>query len=70
MDASRLRAPAAAQAVNRRVVVAHTGTGVLLPAIAESVGAATAVWLAVYVPTTATPPTQQWALGLPARRGA
>lgn len=32
------------------VVVAHSGAGVLLPAIAEAVGGATAVWLAAYVP--------------------
>jgi hypothetical protein len=32
------------------VVVAHSGAGVLLPAIAEAVGAVAAVWLAAYVP--------------------
>ena len=44
---------AAAQAGNAGecpVVVAHSGAGTLLPAIAETVGAATAVWLAAYVP--------------------
>jgi hypothetical protein len=43
---------AAAQALagDPSVVVAHSGAGVLLPAIAEAVGAATAVWLAAYVP--------------------
>jgi hypothetical protein len=30
--------------------VAHSGAGVLLPAIARAVSAATAVWLAAYVP--------------------
>jgi len=45
---------AAAQAGNagaRPVVVAHSGAGVLLPAIAEAVSAVTAVWLAAYVNT-------------------
>lgn len=34
----------------RPVVVAHSGAGVLLPAIAETTGAAVAVWLAAYLP--------------------
>jgi pimeloyl-ACP methyl ester carboxylesterase len=44
---------AAAQAdrpADRRVVVGHSGAGVLLPAIAGAVRAAAAVWLAAYVP--------------------
>jgi Alpha/beta hydrolase family len=44
---------AAAQAGNtggHPVVVAHSGAGVLLPAIAGIVSAATAVWLAAYIP--------------------
>jgi pimeloyl-ACP methyl ester carboxylesterase len=47
---------AAAQAGNvgeRPVVVAHSGAGVLLPAIAGTVSAVTAVWLAAYVPDLA-----------------
>lgn len=38
---------------DRLVVVAHSGAGVLLPAIVEAVGAATAVWLAAYLPDLA-----------------
>jgi pimeloyl-ACP methyl ester carboxylesterase len=34
----------------RRVVVAHSGAGVLLPAIAGAAEASAAVWLAAYVP--------------------
>lgn len=37
----------------RPIVVAHSGAGVLLPAVAETVGAAMAVWLAAYVPDLA-----------------
>ena len=33
-----------------RVVVGHSGAGVLLPSIAEAAGASAAVWLAAYVP--------------------
>ncbi|WP_223830363.1 alpha/beta fold hydrolase [Nocardiopsis quinghaiensis] len=36
--------------VRHPVVVAHSGSGVLLPAIADAVGAAAMVWLAAYVP--------------------
>lgn len=43
----------AAQAGDGPVVVAHSGAGVLLPAIAGAAGAATAVWLAAYVPDLA-----------------
>jgi pimeloyl-ACP methyl ester carboxylesterase len=44
---------AAAQAgrpADRRVVVGHSGAGVLLPAVAGAVRASAAVWLAAYVP--------------------
>ena len=44
---------AAAQAgepADRRVVVGHSGAGVLLPAIADATRASAAVWLAAYVP--------------------
>ena len=34
----------------RPVVVAHSGTGVLLPAIAEALGARSLVWAAAYIP--------------------
>ncbi|KZB85618.1 alpha/beta fold hydrolase [Amycolatopsis regifaucium] len=34
----------------RPVVVAHSGSGVLLPAIAEALGARALVWLAAYIP--------------------
>jgi hypothetical protein len=47
---------AAAQAGNpagRRVVVGHSGAGVLLPAIAVATQASAAVWLAAYVPDLA-----------------
>jgi pimeloyl-ACP methyl ester carboxylesterase len=44
---------AAAQAGKGPVVVAHSGAGVLLPAIAGTVSAVTAVWLAAYVPDLA-----------------
>jgi pimeloyl-ACP methyl ester carboxylesterase len=37
----------------RPVVVAHSGAGALLPAIAEAADAATAVWLAAYIPDLA-----------------
>jgi pimeloyl-ACP methyl ester carboxylesterase len=33
-----------------RVVVGHSGAGVLLPSVAEAAGASAAVWLAAYVP--------------------
>ena len=49
-------AEAAAQAgqpAGRRVVVGHSGAGVLLPAIAEATGSAAAVWLAAYIPDLA-----------------
>lgn len=52
-DYARHAAAQADKAGDRPVVVAHSGAGVLLPAIAEAVGAATAVWLAAYVPDLA-----------------
>jgi hypothetical protein len=47
---------AAAQAgepAGRRVVVGHSGAGVLLPAIADATRASAVVWLAAYVPDLA-----------------
>ena len=43
---------AAAQvpACNRPIVVAHSGSGTLLPAIAQALDAAAMVWLAAYIP--------------------
>lgn len=52
-DYARHAAAQASEAGQRPVVVAHSGSGVLLPAIAEAVGAARAVWLAAYVPDLA-----------------
>lgn len=49
-DYARRAATQAGNAGTRPVVVAHSGAGVLLPAIAGMVSAATAVWLAAYVP--------------------
>jgi len=50
VDYARDSAAQAAQAGASPVVVAHSGAGVLLPAIAEAVGAVAAVWLAAYLP--------------------
>jgi len=52
-DYARHAAAQAGSAGEHPVVVAHSGAGVLLPAIAEAIGAATAVWLAAYVPDLA-----------------
>lgn len=52
-DYGRHAAASAGDAGERPVAVAHSGAGVLLPAIAEALGAATAVWLAAYVPDLA-----------------
>ena len=49
-DYARHAAAQAGNAGEHPVVVAHSGAGVLLPAIARAVSAATAVWLAAYVP--------------------
>lgn len=49
-DYARHAAAQADSSGKRPVVVAHSGAGVLLPAIARSVSAAVAVWLAAYVP--------------------
>ncbi|MDD4866914.1 MAG: alpha/beta hydrolase, partial [Mycobacterium sp.] len=48
-DYARLAA-AQVPACNGPVVVAHSGSGTLLPAIAEALDAAAMVWLAAYVP--------------------
>jgi hypothetical protein len=52
-DYARHAATQAGRAGGRPVVVAHSGAGVLLPAIAEAAGAGTAVWLAAHVPDLA-----------------
>jgi pimeloyl-ACP methyl ester carboxylesterase len=52
-DYARHAAAQAGTADDGRVVVGHSGAGVLLPAIAEAIGAVTAVWLAAYVPDLA-----------------
>jgi Alpha/beta hydrolase family len=49
-DYARRAAAQTGNASEHPVVVAHSGAGVLLPAIATTVSAATAVWLAAYVP--------------------
>lgn len=49
-DYARHAAAQAGQPGGRRIVVGHSGAGVLLPAIAEAAGASAAVWLAAYVP--------------------
>jgi hypothetical protein len=49
-DYARDAAAQAGEAGADPVVVAHSGAGALLPAIAEAVGAVTAVWLAAYTP--------------------
>jgi len=50
---ARHAAAQASQAGDGPVVAAHSGAGVLLPAIAAAVGAAAAVWVAAYVPDLA-----------------
>jgi alpha-beta hydrolase superfamily lysophospholipase len=52
-DYARHAAAQVGKAGDRPVVVAHSGAGALLPAIAEATDAATAVWLAAYVPDLA-----------------
>ena len=49
-DYARETARQAGSTTARRVVVGHSGAGVLLPAIAGPLSAAAAVWLAAYVP--------------------
>lgn len=53
-DYARAAVGQAGLADGRRVVVGHSGAGVLLPAIAAATGASVAVWLAAYVPDFAT----------------
>lgn len=53
-DYARHAAVQAGNVGGRPVVVAHSGAGVLLPAIAGTVSAAAAVWLAAYVPDLAS----------------
>jgi len=50
VDYARRTATQAGNVGERPVVVAHSGAGVLLPAIARTLSAATAVWLGAYVP--------------------
>lgn len=52
-DYAREAAAQAGEPVGRRVVVGHSGAGVLLPAIADATQAPAAVWLAAYVPDLA-----------------
>ena len=54
-DYALIAAAQAGDAGDDRVVVAHSGAGVLLPGIAQEVGADLAVWLAAYVPDFAGP---------------
>jgi pimeloyl-ACP methyl ester carboxylesterase len=49
-DYAREAAAQAGDPAGRRVVVGHSGAGVLLPAIAGAAEASAAVWLAAYVP--------------------
>jgi pimeloyl-ACP methyl ester carboxylesterase len=49
-DYAREAAAQAGEPAGRRVVVGHSGAGVLLPAIAQAAGASAAAWLAAYVP--------------------
>ena len=49
-DYAREAAAQAGELTGRRVVVGHSGAGVLLPAIADATRASAAVWLAAYVP--------------------
>jgi hypothetical protein len=52
-DYARGAAAQAGEPGGRRVVVGHSGAGVLLPAIAQAAGASAVVWLAAYVPDLA-----------------
>jgi hypothetical protein len=52
-DYARTAATQAGEPADRRVVVGHSGAGVLLPAIAAATRAAAVVWLAGYVPDLA-----------------
>lgn len=52
-DYARHAAAQAGDSGERPVVVGHSGAGILLPDIAAAVNAATAVWLAAYVPDLA-----------------
>jgi hypothetical protein len=49
-DYARHAAAQAGEPGGSRVVAGHSGAGVLLPSLAEAVGASAAVWLAAYVP--------------------
>ena len=49
-DYARAAADQAATATSRRVLIGHSGAGVLLPAIARATTASAVVWLAAYVP--------------------
>ena len=52
-DYAREAAAQAGELTGRRVVVGHSGAGVLLPAIADATQAQAAVWLAAYIPDLA-----------------
>ena len=52
-DYAREAAAQSGEPAGRRVVVGHSGAGVLLPAIASTTRASAAVWLAAYVPDLA-----------------
>lgn len=52
-DYAREAAAQAGQPAGRRVVVGHSGAGVLLPAITDAMQASATVWLAAYVPDLA-----------------
>jgi pimeloyl-ACP methyl ester carboxylesterase len=52
-DHAREAAAQAGEPAGRRIVVGHSGAGVLLPAIAEATQASAVVWLAAYVPDLA-----------------
>ncbi|WP_017624485.1 alpha/beta hydrolase [Nocardiopsis chromatogenes] len=51
-DHARIAAEQTAGRVRAPVAVAHSGSGALLPAVADAVGAGALVWLAAYVPDT------------------
>ncbi|MBO0804746.1 MAG: alpha/beta hydrolase [Nocardiopsaceae bacterium] len=53
-DYARHASAQAGEPGGSRVAVGHSGAGVLLPSIAEAVGASAAVWLAAYVPDLRT----------------
>ena len=52
-DYAREAAAQAGEPAGRRVVVGHSGAGVLLPAIADATQQQAAVWLAAYIPDLA-----------------